>query len=425
MDFNTIALYKGFYENELTNRFLSFWLPRCEDTVHGGFYNCFDNEGKILMSKDKYTWSQGRFVWCFSALSATKAPIFAKAQRTRFLELAIQGADFLMKHCLMGPDDWRCVFLMDEEGNPKYVEGFHRYDMSISADHFVIGGLARCSRSSGERKYYEFAKKLYQSAVDRLQRNDFESLPYPLRKDLRSHGMPMIMENVSKDMYLAALQFDPRYAEEVQEKMGDYTKDVLTNFVDQNHLLHEVIQQDNQFFSEMLGQHINPGHTLEDSWFMLDNIELTHHEEWSALVLQMIKKTLETGWDAEAGGILHYASLVGGKPRGNNERFADEPMSKQLLGWGDKLWWVHSEALYATLRAYIKTGDDAFLEWHEKVRDYTYRTFPQKDPEIREWIQIRNREGKPQDVVVALPVKDPFHVIRNLLLMIEALYEIG
>ena len=38
-----------------------------------------------------------------------------------------------------------------------------------------------------------------------------------------------------------------------------------------------------------------------------------------------------------------------------------------------------------------------------------------------EWIQIRTREGKPQEKVVALPVKDPYHIIRNVILIIELL----
>ena len=32
---------------------------------------------------------------------------------------------------------------------------------------------------------------------------------------------------------------------------------------------------------------------------------------------------------------------------------------------------------------------------------------------IGEWIQIGNRQGEPMEKVVALPVKDPFHIIRN------------
>ena len=35
--------------------------------------------------------------------------------------------------------------------------------------------------------------------------------------------------------------------------------------------------------------------------------------------------------------------------------------------------------------------------------------------------KIRTREGRPQEKVVALPVKDPYHIIRNVILIIELL----
>ena len=99
-----------------------------------------------------------------------------------------------------------------------------------------------------------------------------------------------------------------------------------------------------------------------------------------------------------------------------------EPVERQVReGWGDKLWWVHSEALYTTLLCYHRTGEARFLEWHEKVFSYTFRTFPNRDPEVREWKQICKRDGSPQDKVVALPVKDPFHITRNLILILELL----
>ena len=67
-------------------------------------------------------------------------------------------------------------------------------------------------------------------------------------------------------------------------------------------------------------------------------------------------------------------------------------------------------------------ANQAFLDWHDKLFDYTFATFPNPDPEIREWIQIRQRDGTPQDKVVALPVKDPYHIARNLILILELLY---
>ena len=86
-----------------------------------------------------------------------------------------------------------------------------------------------------------------------------------------------------------------------------------------------------------------------------------------------------------------------------------------------KLWWVHSEALYTTLLLYLETGEEAFRLWFGRVFDYAFQTFPNPDQSIGEWIQIRTRRGEPQDKVVALPVKDPYHIIRNLILIIELL----
>ncbi len=81
-------------------------------TQFGGYLNCFDNLGKNLVSYDKYTWSQGRFLWMFSRLATTKAPLFSDEERKVFLRLAKQGYEFLRKHCLIAEDDFRCVFLL-------------------------------------------------------------------------------------------------------------------------------------------------------------------------------------------------------------------------------------------------------------------------------------------------------------------------
>jgi N-acylglucosamine 2-epimerase len=70
---------------------------------------------------------------------------------------------------------------------------------------------------------------------------------------------------------------------------------------------------------------------------------------------------------------------------------------------------------------YTRTKEEDYLRYFEQVFEYTYRTFPNPDRSVREWIQIRTRDGKPQDKVVALPVKDPYHIIRNVLLIIELL----
>ena len=100
-----------------------------------------------------------------------------------------------------------------------------------------------------------------------------------------------------------------------------------------------------------------------------------------------------------------------------------ESASEDLIldTWHTKIWWPHSEALYTTALAGLLTGDEDLWQWHEKIWQYTFDTFPNPDPSIGEWINIRDRQGNPIEKVVGLPVKDPFHIIRNLMLLVEVL----
>ena len=50
---------------------------------------------------------------------------------------------------------------------------------------------------------------------------------------------------------------------------------------------------------------------------------------------------------------------------------------------------------------------------------YVFKVFPNR--EIGEWMQIRTREGKPINKLVALPVKDPFHIMRDFIKIVELL----
>ena len=82
-----------------------------------------------------------------------------------------------------------------------------------------------------------------------------------------------------------------------------------------------------------------------------------------------------------------------------------------------KLWWPHSEVLYVFLYLYSLSGEQDLLERYEKASAYVFSTFPNK--ELGEWIQIRKRDGTPEQKLVALPVKDPFHILRNFIKIVE------
>ena len=421
MNISELRKLYGFYSHELKENILSFWVSRCEDKEFGGYLNCFDNRGTRLVSFDKYTWSQGRFLWMFSKLSMMSAPLFSEGERAEFLRLADTGYKFLVNHCLMGEDDYRCVFLMERDGSPKRVGDYDTLDMSVYADCFVVIGMAAYSAARGNRSAYEFGKRLYLSICERVSSGTFNTLPYPLSQEYRAHGIPMILTNVAKELYEAANLFDPGFSRSLLEDMGRTSNDVIRNFMDGNYAIHEVISADNSPVGGLLGQHINPGHSIEDSWFLYDASVILNDVPMGETASKIMRTAFLKGWNPEYGGILHFVNLEG-DPLVFESDLSEPTVSLVKGGWGDKLWWVHSETLYASLLFHIVTGEDEFKQMHDKAFDYIFSRFPNPDQSIREWIQILMRDGKPQDKVVALPVKDPFHITRNLLLICDLLY---
>lgn len=414
--------YLTLFKKELTENLLPFWMERCLDRENGGYFNCFTNDGSRLISKDKYVWSQGRFLWMFSRLAMMESDLFDQKERAEFLFYAEKGRDFLLRHVLLGEGDFRCVFLTDEQGLPKTVDGHEGYDLSISADCFVVMGFSAYARAAKDREAWEFAKKLGESVWERYQSDCYRSLPYPVPQGYLTHAKPMILTNMCCELYRAAELHEPPYTESLCQKIEKCHREVFEIFADREGLIHEFRHADGSASDELFVEHINPGHSLEDMWFQWEAAEILECDRYKKQIERIALATMERGWDAEYGGFYHFVPCGGFERSYDVEKTEENPQLRLVLDdFGSKLWWVHSEAVYTALLMALKTENEAFSSWLERIVAYTFTTFPNPDRSVGEWIQIRTREGKPQDKVVALPVKDPYHIIRNLLLAIELL----
>ena len=69
------------------------------------------------------------------------------------------------------------------------------------------------------------------------------------------------------------------------------------------------------------------------------------------------------------------------------------------------------------------TADPWFAEWYGRVHEWSFAHFPM--PEVGEWRQRLDRQGRPITEVVALPVKDPFHLPRAVILILQLLSGAG
>lgn len=426
------ASLRSFYEDHLKRVLLPFWL-RSTDEENGGYFNCYDNTGEQLVSTDKYTWSQGRFVWIYAKLASMKTDTFDDAERGSFLKLAGDGAKFLMDHCLL--ENGNCTFVMDKSGAPKLIPPNERYDSSIFADCFVVAGLAKYAATAGDPDSLSFARTLYRSIMERIGSGQYEMAPYPTPEGYKSHNIPMILLNVTQELLEAeealgaegceagtARAGAVETAEWLRGNMRTFLHDIMDHFVDTDGVLNEMIASDLTRVDSLLGRYCNPGHSIEDMWFVIHGAAKLGMEPYIAKAIRTAQKMVKLGWDDQYGGLLLFVDRDGGRPRGDMSGIEHTAMVKQIeQNWDNKLWWPHSEALYTTMLGYSLTKDETLLADYRSIHDYTFRTFPHPDERVGEWIQIRRRNGEPIDKVVALPVKDPYHIIRNVIYMIELL----
>ena len=420
------------YNQELHGNIMPFWLNRGIDRENGGYFTCFSNDGSNLLHKHKFTWSQGRFVWMLARLYRSLEEEAEGVEGALYLDLARSGAEFLMRHAVL--ENGNCAFILDEKGNPILLgpEGEARaagrdesYDLSIYADTFVIYGLGEYARASGERKALDFALDLYDRVAARFESGNYRSEPYPRPAGYKVHGQPMIMLETSQELADCAEPFGlTERVKELRNNAARYCREIMEHFRHPGErVVLEMLGTDNKPKDNLLGRYICPGHIIEDMWFIMHWAQRTKDNGLFRDAAETVRWALELGWDEEFGGIPLFLDKSGSAPQGEvPEELAQHTMVKKLReDWSNKLWWVHSEALYALLLVQEQTGEAWADEWFAKVQHYTFSTFPNPDRLVGEWIQIRDREGRPESKVVALPVKDPFHITRALLLAIPVL----
>ncbi|GAA4430723.1 AGE family epimerase/isomerase [Georgenia halophila] len=393
--------------DQLERVILPFWLSRGIDRTYGGFHTGFDNRGRTRTTTDKFTWSQGRFVWLLArAAQHARRGRLALDARTLLAD-AEAGARFLLDHAVVGTDT--CAFRVTERG--ELVNGTASPARSVYADCFVVMGLAELARATGEAAWLSRAEPILARARADILAGTAPTPPYEVPAGYRAFGPTMILLNT--------LLVHAEAARALGLELGPH-RQWLAQGLDLL-LAHRAADGT---FAEMLPEHAPPrpdalldrhrvpGHAIEGLWVALDVMELLGDTSHQREILDSVPALCSLGWDPVHGGLLRYTDADGGAPRGNR---SDSPYEDLVARtWDTKLWWVHTEAAATAAISARRHGDAASAEWFERIWDYTLDTFP-GGADGEEWVQIRDREGRPLDEVVALPVKDPFHITRNLM----------
>ncbi|OOP62848.1 hypothetical protein BMF89_08210 [Arthrobacter sp. SRS-W-1-2016] len=404
--------------DQLLKGVLPWWLENGIDRKDGGVFTCFSNSGRLL-SNEKYTWSQGRWAWLCSRIALdSEAGIIGEDPRL-WATLSIETARFIQAHAIL--DGGVTAYRTSAAGQPLPSGPHGEIAVSVLADLFAALGLAGAARlpqaAAREREeWLHSAHALLAHAEERIEARSAPSEPYPVRAGFKDAAGLMLLLNVGAQLHLASGSAES--AQTAGAALSRLLGDANSEGMWKAGSWWEYRPDSADDLDTLLARHRTPGHLLEMLWMVMEAVEIMPDlapriPDW---LPDLAVLALEAGWDDQHGGIFRYVDSTGTEPRGR--LLGNDPYETLVTQtWDTKLWWVQVEALYASRLLAERFVRPELLDWHARIWSYTLDTFP--DPSGQEWLQIRDREGKPLDKVVALPVKDPFHIARSLLLTTE------
>ena len=389
-----IKSYRKQFSDEL-ERCLNFWLNHGMDKTFGGIYTCLDRTGNIY-STDKSVWMQGRCGWTFARLCNQYGT------RSEWLNASRSCVEFIDRYCI--DSDGRMFFTVTKDGKPLRKR---RYFFS---ETFSVMAHAEYAKASGDCAAMEVARKQF-AFVDAIYR-DRSKDPYhitpktiPETRSGRSLAEPMMLLNLT----VVLRECDPENAEHYRACAKDYISDILKyHWKPSENMLLETVGRNGEFWDFCsAGRQINPGHDMEASWFLLTAATELGDKALAKTAESIFCSALTRGRDERYGGILYFVDAF---------HFPPEQYEHDM-----KLWWVHNEAIIASLMFYLHTRNETYADLFREFTEYAFRVF--SDPKEGEWYGYLRRDGFPTEPPCkGSTYKGPFHLPR-MLMMVDAMLE--
>ncbi len=361
------------YEHELFERVLPFWERYSPDPVHGGHFNNLDRDGTVY-DTTKHIWLQARQVWMFSKLYRMVEA------RPSWRSIAESGMNFLINHALR--QDGRVYFSLACDGRPIYQQ------RKIFTECFYAMALSEYGRAMDHTPYiHEAARRVEQIWDWAYDWSKIGRPALPGAAPAQMLAVPMMLLNLIDEVMVDT---------DCSSEIHDCFKHIRLHV--QGNRTFEFISPDGRQLDGPNGRLMNPGHVIEAGWFIQHIASRTQDLSMTALAQTMIRDAQAFGWDQQHGGLYYFVDAEGFSP--------------VQLEWSMKLWWPHSEALYAHLLNYASTGNPDDLASFRKIDTYISDHFI--DLEHGEWYGYCDREGRLTHRFKGGPYKGCFHVPRAL-----------
>ena len=368
------------YKTDLTENIMPFWMEHGWDKVNGGVYTCLDRDGSLI-DTTKSVWFQGRFAFicAYAYNNVEKNPMW--------LEAAKSTLDFIESHCF--DENGRMYFSVTAEGKPLRMR---RY---VFSETFAAIAMSEYALATGEQKYAERALQIFKDTQRFLTTPGILAPKFEESVQLQSHSIIMILINVGS--CIRKVINDPKLTEQIDESIAKLKKYFIHP---EFKCLLETVGKNGEFVDTCMGRTINPGHCIETSWFIMEEAKQRGWDkEITDMALQIFDWSWDWGWDKQYGGIINFRDC---------RNLPSQDYSQDM-----KFWWPQTEAIIASLYAYLATGDDEYIYKHQRISEWTYAHFP--DAEFGEWYGYLHRDGTVAQPAKGNLFKGPFHIPRMMI----------
>ena len=368
------------YKKDLTENIMPFWMKYGLDRENGGVYTCVNRDGS-LMDTTKSVWFQGRFAFiCSFAYNNVE-------KNQEWLDAAKSTLEFIEKHCF--DEQGHMYFSVTAEGKPLRKR---RY---VFSETFAAIAMSEYALATGDQHWAKRAIQVFEDTQRFLATPGFLPAKFEADVKLQGHSIVMILINVGS--CIRKVVDDPKLTQQIDESIEKLKKYFIHP---EFKCLLETVGENGEFIDTNMTRIINPGHCIETSWFIMEEVKLRGWDKpMFDLALQVFDWSWDWGWDKQYGGIINFRDC---------KNLPSQDYSQDM-----KFWWPQCETIIASLYAYLGTGDEKYLYRHERISEWTYAHFP--DAEYGEWYGYLHRDGTVAQPAKGNLYKGPFHIPRMMI----------
>ena len=188
-----------------------------------------------------------------------------------------------------------------------------------------------------------------------------------------------------------------------EEKYAPIADEMLRELLYGGYLKEDVLLEnvgfDGKFIDTPTGRTVNPGHSLEASWFLMEEGIYRKDNGIIEKALNIVDFFMRRGFDN--GAIIAFTDACGKPP--------------VALEWDMKLWWPQCEAMIANKYAFNLTGNEKYKDNFEALKEYAFTHFA--DDKNGEWYGYLHYDGTVANTIKGNIFKGPFHIPRMLMIL--------